>query len=173
MNLLVDADSVEEWDKYVGATGTYQTRSQLIRTAVQREVARLSGGESLSSSSESEARGEMTTAIQSLEQTIESMDEKLDRLRDEVDTSAEVDLNKILLQVIPEPEELSHPQSGLTAGEITNRVGGDPDTIADNLKDLAESNPRIHRKEEQVQHHDQGTVRQAVYYKESRDYEGN
>ena len=169
VNLLVNDETLADWDEHIGKNAEYQHRSQLIRVAVRKEIARIENDSGQGQSTGTQTSGEVTSVLQSLANQIESVDENVDRLRDDVNTSVPVDMDAVLLQVLPEPDELPEEREGYTVGEIARRIGGDPDKISTYLAELYRSHPGVHTVEETRQDPNEGRVQVTVYYRESTD----
>lgn len=172
VNLLVDEDVVVEWDEHVGQNAHYQSRSQLIRKSVRQEIARIEAGDTGLQMTESQDSGEVVSAIHSLSKQIGTMDENIDRLREDVNTSAPVELKKVLREVLPLPGELPDQRAGYTPNEIARRIGGDTEEVRSGLAELQGTNPRVHAIEETIQDPNAGRVQRQVYYLEPDDRPG-
>lgn len=172
VNLLVDEEVVDEWDDHVGGNAHYQSRSQLIRKSVSQEIDRIEAGDTGLQTTGSQDSGEVVSALHSLTNQVEAIDENIDLLRDEVDTSATVDLKKVLREVLPLTTDLPDDRSGFTPDEIARRIGGNPQKIASGLSELQATNPRVRVTKETIQDANRGLVQRQVYYLEDDDGHG-
>ena len=128
VNVRVPKETKERWDE---ATEEYGSLTRLIQTAVNNQ---LSGDTSTSSESQSAASSEtmedLAATIDSLENTVRDMDQRLTAMRDTIESEGpDYSFRAAVHETVPE-------EGGLTTGEIAARLDARESDVAEVLEDL-------------------------------------
>jgi len=125
VNVRVRESEYEDWKEY--AESQYGGMTDLVRTAVRREIDDHYAGESGGSG---EMVQEVAEAIDSLENTVKDMDRRLTVVRESVESSGpDYSFKAAVRETVPE-------DGGLTAGQIAARLDVRESDVAKVLEEL-------------------------------------
>lgn len=145
--MKVEQSQYDDWENYLEASD-YGSMSNLIRTAVEREIARDSpvGATDAVQTGGADVTGEH---IAEVVDTVNSMQDRMERLEDtmsdatrsmRVGGSVSEDTTTAVWRAVPEGVEQATTAEGVAAGTDV-----DPDTARVALEQLAENTPSVHR----------------------------
>jgi len=168
INLLVEADRKARWQEAVETSPEYNNLSHLIRSSVERELSTDTESGHAPAAEPGESTGELRSSIEDLRGELEGVATDLERLRDDVDTGAPIDLQRTLLEVIPEEGSTDIPEDrdGLTASEIAGKIGVNAEDISQILGELSRDVPRVHSDQEMIVNQFGDNQEVAIYYQE-------
>jgi hypothetical protein len=168
INLLVEGDRKARWQEAVETNPEYDNLSHLIRSSVERELSTDTESGHAPAAEPGESTGELRSSIEDLRGELEGVATDLERLRDDVDTGTAVDLQRTLLQIIPEEGSTDIPEDreGLTAGEIAGKIGVNAEDISPILAELSRDVPSIHRDQDMIIDQFGDNQEVTIYYQE-------
>ncbi|MFD1598331.1 hypothetical protein [Halobellus rarus] len=135
INVAVNPERKETWERVVEEDGRFSSMSQLIRTAVSREI---SGSHDNTNDSGKDV-AELKDRIESLENTIQGMGSDFQELKGiiQAQTPTNQNLRSEVFAALPETEIGSHKAD--TPEEVAAKIGGpvDAESVSDVLDELA------------------------------------
>lgn len=138
IGLYVTPERKKKWTEYVENSPEVDTMSGLVRVGVETYMSR-GGGESDRTEPESNSTTPVLddTAVASITDTLESIDERLSVLEKEQSSADGPDLERVLHELLPEGEPRS-ANDGASTSELARRIGADPSDVRETLEQLDE-----------------------------------
>jgi len=140
VNVRVRQSTKADWEDY--AESEYGGMSDLVRTAVRREIAGDHDGQSGDSAS-ADVVTEVAEAIDRLKNTVSDMDRRLETVRESVQSeeaySFEAAIRETLTKRPKDAPPENAPDYGLTVREIAARLDARESDVSDALRDLEQS----------------------------------
>jgi hypothetical protein len=168
INLLVSEERKQEWQNAVESSTDYNSLSHLIRTAVERELSGVDTGTGSPAPMPRDGDiGELTTTVESLEKSVDGLATDLERLRDDIDTSDSLELEPVLLEVLPDEDGLLEGEKGVSAKELASRIQADPEEVAQTMAELYRDVPAVKVAEQYNPHVEGDDDTYTVYYRDS------
>jgi len=141
VNVRVRQSTKSEWEEY--AETEYGGMSDLVRTAVRREIGGDYDGDSSGASASADVVTEVAEAIDRLENTVSDMDRRLETVRESVQSeeaySFEAAIRETLTKRPKDAPPENAPDYGLTVREISARLDARESDVRDALRDLEQS----------------------------------
>lgn len=162
---LVPAGTKEEWKQYTPPhSNRYESLSNLVRTAVHREVKGFHDTEADERGIDDETIEEFEARFDDFEEILGTFGNSLENL--EVDVVSEspthpnLDLEKLIYELLPEnPAD----NEGITSGELSQRYGFEPDAVIGALDRLVARTSTVVRTEHPPRH--DGEQLYVTYYR--------
>lgn len=146
--LRVPESKKEEWEQIVSESPEYDSVSHLIRLAVQKEITGESDRRESATNDDTGDTSEVLSELQRLQGGFERIEREIDALKREQEP--QYDLDKILLEVLPEQPDGTRDDAmsdsgpepgdvGMPPQEVADRIGGDLDEISGALGRLVKN----------------------------------
>lgn len=137
VNVAIEAETKERWEKTVESDPRFSTMSDLIRLSVEREIA------SNGSDNDSKQVAELTERVESLESAIQGMGSDFQELKGIIQnqTPSNQNLKSEVFAILPDGDMASP----LSPQEVAEKIGGpvDTDTVDNILEELATNTGQV------------------------------
>lgn len=159
INFVVNDEQKKRWEEYQEDAPNAESLSQLIRISVEHEIAedrdfrskqQPSGEVQLSEDSE------VVGTLQSIQNTVKSMDERLGVVERE-SSSKDYSIQKVVYELLPTPDipapdppfdagDVQQPEGyGITAEQLANKIDADTKEVRDALDGLVDATSSVKR----------------------------
>ncbi|MBP1985850.1 hypothetical protein [Halolamina salifodinae] len=141
VNVRVRESTKERWEEY--AQTEYGGMSDLVRTAVRREIAGDHDRENTGTTTDPGMVTEVAESIDGLENTVREMDRRLEAIRESVQSEEKYSFKAAIRESLnkrPKDANVEEtPQYGLTASEIAARLDANETDVREALLELENS----------------------------------
>jgi len=141
VNVRVRQSTKSEWEEY--AETEYGGMSDLVRTAVRREIGGDYDSDSSGASASADVVTEVAEAIDRLENTVSDMDRRLETVRESVQSEEAYSFEAAIRETLGKRPKDAPPENapdfGLTVREIAARLDARESDVRDALRDLEQS----------------------------------
>ena len=142
VTIRVDPETKGEWEEYAEEHEEVANLSHLVRYSVSQEMASETPATVRSSQPEDERIGEVLQEMRELSEQVNDVNTKVQSLQREKDATEKFDMQTLLLELLPVPQEeelrgKSQGEWGVTAEELASQIGAeDKSVILDPLERL-------------------------------------
>ena len=144
VNVRVKQHRYRNWTEHVGREpgNEYRSISELIRHSVEKELhgdhTRLSNDTDATIEADMSAiTDDVMPALRKIKQQLTDIDSRLNAVeRNETADTSGIDLERIVLELLPTQSELDGTSDAMTVAELSKATGASPDNIRDTLDSL-------------------------------------
>lgn len=142
VNVALDPEQYDRWNKEVEENPKYATMSDLVRMSVERELAR---DDTQGSQSGGKEVAKLSERVEAMESAIQGLSGDFQELKGIVESQQPTNQNLKSEVFTALPKSDKHKHNAATPEEIAAQIGGpvDTDTVAEVLEDLAHSTGQV------------------------------